>query len=196
MVRPRFIMSLLAVIGAAALATGLAIGAQGSGAPGAPPVRVLAVANPLRLITDAAGPSDIDSALPQRYRYAILGAPPAWSASALVRLEVRYLLAHGWMRAQATVLVNDGKSGTTRIRLVGIGTPGSSVQLDDPHHHIYAAIDMVPAGGTAADIGDGTPLPLAPIARALEHHDRLLNIVLGDGSHQRFYDGQVVEFGG
>jgi hypothetical protein len=125
----------------------------------------------------------------------ILGAPATQTLSGMVKSEVRFLLAHGWAHAQASVLVTQTRTGTVRIHLVPIGTPGSDVQLDNARKHIYAAIDMINGHGTAQEITDGDPEPLQPIVRALQHHDRLLRVVLGNGFHRRAYDGQVFASG-
>jgi hypothetical protein len=177
------------------VAGGTAIAAQGSSSPRAPSAHALAVVPPMRVIAAASGPSDVDSALPGRYQYVILGAASTQTVRALLRREVRFLLAHGWARAQATVLITNTRTGTVRIQVVPVGTPGSDVQLDNPRHHIYAAIEMVATNGAAPDITDGTPLPTAPIARAIQRHDRLLNVVLGNGFHQEAHNGEIFASG-
>jgi hypothetical protein len=135
-----------------------------------------------KVVLSLPGPSDVDSSLPQRYRYMILSGPDQRSPESFLRSEVRTMREQGWRVEQAWTL----KGLRGRVIAVSPTTRGATIELDrnDDRHDIYAAIRIVNRHASLGQLTDGDPRERhqGKIAAALRSGAPVLDILLGNGS--------------
>lgn len=146
----------------------------------APSARLLPLVPGARVVAAAAGGSDVDSALPERFRYIAIAGPARLSRDHLIETEVQLLQRRGWSDETSSGFVGDAMTEQP----VPIGAPGADVLINAPARSFYAALWTAADENQANQAEDGAPLYDNPAIRAAFKDKRaVLLAVLGNGTH-------------